>query len=88
MAIITGASLMASLLTPLGIDTPMAKALIVVALGSGSLMASHVNDSYFWVVTQISKMNVNQGYKLQTLGTFTSGVVCSLAAWIMSIFIL
>ncbi len=88
VAIITGASLMAPLLTPLGMDTPMAKALIVVALGAGSLMASHVNDSYFWVVTQISKMNVNQGYKLQTLGTFTTGVVCSLAAWIMSLFIL
>ncbi|MBK9391148.1 MAG: GntP family permease [Bacteroidetes bacterium] len=88
VAIITGASLMAPLLEPLGMDSPMAKALVVVALGSGSLMASHVNDSYFWVVTQLSKMNVNQGYKLQTLGTFTTGVVCSLAAWIMSLFIL
>jgi GntP family gluconate:H+ symporter len=88
VAIITGASLMAPLLEPLGMDSPMAKALVVVALGSGSLMASHVNDSYFWVVTQLSKMNVNQGYKLQTLGTFTTGVVCSLAAWIISLFIL
>jgi GntP family gluconate:H+ symporter len=88
VAIITGASLMAPLLTPLGMDSPMAKALVVVALGSGSLMASHVNDSYFWVVTQLSKMNVNQGYRLQTLGTFTIGVVASFATWLISIFIL
>ena len=88
VAIITGASLMAPLVTPLGMDTPMAKALVVVALGAGSLMASHVNDSYFWVVTQLSKMNVNQGYKLQTLGTFTIGVIASLATWLLSIFIL
>ena len=88
VAIITGASLMVPLLTPLGMDSPMAKALVVVALGSGSLMASHVNDSYFWVVTQLSKMNVNQGYKLQTLGTFTIGVVASFTTWIISIFIL
>jgi len=88
VAIITGASLMAPLLSPLGMDAPLAKALVVVALGAGSLMASHVNDSYFWVVTQLSAMNVNQGYKLQTFGTFTTGVICSVAVWIMSIFIL
>ena len=88
VAIITGASLMAPLISPLGMDTPVAKALVVVALGSGSLMASHVNDSYFWVVTQLSKMNVNQGYKMQTLGTFTIGVAASAAVWIMSLFVL
>ncbi|HAM11469.1 MAG TPA: gluconate transporter [Bacteroidales bacterium] len=88
VAIVTGAGLMAPLLTPLGLDSPMAKALVVVALGSGSLIASHVNDSYFWVVTQLSKMNVNQGYKLQTFGTFTIGVVASLATWLMSLIIL
>ncbi|HUX94966.1 MAG TPA: GntP family permease [Bacteroidales bacterium] len=88
VAIITGASLMAPLISPLGMDTPMAKALVVVALGSGSLMASHVNDSYFWVVTQLSKMNVNQGYKMQTLGTFTIGFVASVAVWLISLIIL
>jgi len=88
VAIITGASLMAPLLTPLGMDSPMAKALIVVALGSGGMIASHVNDSYFWVVTQLSKMNVNQGYKMQTFGTFTIGIVASLATWFISLFIL
>jgi GntP family gluconate:H+ symporter len=88
VAIITGASLMAPLLTPLGMDSPMAKALVVVALGAGSMIASHVNDSYFWVVTQLSKMNVNQGYKLQTLGTFTVGIVASVTAWLMSLIIL
>ncbi len=88
VAIITGASLMAPLVSPLGMDTPVAKALVVVALGSGSLMASHVNDSYFWVVTQLSRMNVNQGYKMQTLGTFSIGLVASLAVWLMSLIIL
>jgi gluconate:H+ symporter, GntP family len=88
VAIIAGAGIMAPLLGPLGMDTPMAKALVVVALGSGGMIASHVNDSYFWVVTQMSKMSVNQGYKLQTLGTFTVGIFCSLAAWILSLIIL
>ena len=88
VAIIAGASLMAPLLSPLGMDSPFAKALVVVALGSGGMIASHANDSYFWVVTQMSNMSVNQGYKLQTLGTLTVGIFCSLAVWLLSLMIL
>jgi GntP family gluconate:H+ symporter len=69
-------------------DAPLAKALVVVALGAGALIASHANDSYFWVVTQMSNMSVKQGYKLQTLGTLTIGIITSLAVWLLSLIIL
>ncbi len=88
VAIIAGASIMAPLLDPLGMDSPMAKALVVVALGSGGMIVSHANDSYFWVVTQMSGMSVNQGYKLQTMGTLTVGIFSSLAVWLLSLIIL
>ena len=88
VAIITGASLMAPLLSTLGMDSSFARALVVVALGAGGMVASHANDSYFWVVTQMSGMSVNQGYKLQTLGTLTVGIFCSLAVWLLSLIIL
>lgn len=78
VAIITTAGIVAPLLGPLGLDSPLERALVVVAIGSGSLVASHVNDSYFWVVTQISGMTVPQGYRLQTLGTATVGCACGL----------
>lgn len=88
VAIITGASLMLPLLGTLGMDSPAGRALVVVALGSGGMIASHANDSYFWVVTQMSNLNVNQGYKLQTLGTLTVGVCASLAVALLSMIIL
>lgn len=88
VAIITGASIMAPLLGTLGMDSSLARALVVVALGSGGMIASHSNDSYFWVVTQMSDMSVNQGYKLQTLGTLTVGIFCSIAVWLLSLVIL
>jgi GntP family gluconate:H+ symporter len=88
VAIIAGASIMAPLLSPLGMDSPFARALVVVALGSGGMIASHANDSYFWVVTQMSNMSVKQGYKLQTLGTLTIGIFTSLAVWLLSLLIL
>jgi GntP family gluconate:H+ symporter len=88
VAIITSASLMAPLVVSLGFDTSIARALVVVAIGSGSMIASHANDSYFWVVTQMSNMNVNQGYKLQTAGTLWTGFVSAVAVWIMSLIVL
>jgi gluconate:H+ symporter, GntP family len=79
VAIITTAGIVAPILGPLGLEAPLERALVVVAIGAGSLVASHVNDSYFWVVTQISGMTVPQGYRLQTLGTATLGFACSAA---------
>lgn len=88
VAIITAASLMAPLLTSLGLDSPTARALVVAAIGSGAMIASHANDSYFWVVTQFSGMTVNQGYRLQTIGTLGVGICSSLAVWILSLLVL
>ena len=88
VSIITTASLMAPLVPSLGMDSPSARALVVVAIGAGSMIASHANDSYFWVVTQMSNMTVNQGYRLQTIGTLILGICTSLVVYVMSLWIL
>jgi GntP family gluconate:H+ symporter len=88
VSIITSASLMAPLVGSLGFDTDISRALVVVAIGSGAMIASHANDSYFWVVTQMSNMNVNQGYKLQTIGTLWVGIFSALAVFVLSLFVL
>ncbi|MGC8820022.1 MAG: GntP family permease [Fervidobacterium sp.] len=87
VAIITTASLLAPLLEPMGLTSPIAKALTVVAIGAGSMVISHANDSYFWVVTQFSKMDVKTGYKLQTLGTLLEGLTAGVFVWIFSLFL-
>jgi GntP family gluconate:H+ symporter len=78
VAIVTTASIVAPLLGSLGLDSEQARALTVVAIGGGSMVVSHANDSYFWVVTQFSGMTVKQGYQLQTLGTLIQGTVAGL----------
>ena len=88
VAIITTAGIMAPLLGALGLEAPTAKALVVVAIGAGSMVVSHANDSYFWVVTGFSGMNVKQGYKLQTLGTLVEGGAAAIALWIISMIVL
>jgi len=88
VAIITTATIMAPLLGTLGLEAPTAKALVVVAIGAGSMVVSHANDSYFWVVTGLSGMTVKQGYKLQTLGTLVEGAAAAIALWIISLIVL
>ena len=76
VSIITTASIVAPLMGVMGFVSPLEKAILVTALCSGAMMVSHVNDSFFWVVTQMSGMSVKTGYKLHTLGT----LLCGLAA--------
>lgn len=63
-----------SITAALGFATPAAAALVVMAIGAGSMTVSHANDSYFWVVTNLSGLSAEQGYKTQTLGTLVSGI--------------
>lgn len=73
VALITTASIIAPLMATLGFDTGLQKAIVVIAIGAGSAVVSHANDSFFWVVTQMSGMNVKQGYRLHSLGTLVLG---------------
>ncbi|MHC4691649.1 MAG: GntP family permease [Planctomycetota bacterium] len=88
VAIITTAVIVKSLLGPLGLEAPTARALAVVAIGAGSMVVSHANDSYFWVVTGLSKMSVKEGYKLQTLGTLVEGSAAAIVLWVISLVVL
>ncbi len=84
VAIITTAGIMLPLLETLGLTGPTARALTVIAIGAGSMVVSHVNDSYFWVVTGLSGMSVKEGYKLQSLGTLVQGSAAAAALWLLS----
>ena len=84
VAIITTASIIAPLLPAMGFDTGTSKALAVIAIGAGSAVVSHANDSFFWVVTQMSNMDVNQGYKLHSVGTAILGFSAMIVLTILS----
>jgi len=81
VSIITTAGIMAPLLTSLGLDSEAARALVVISIGAGAMVVSHANDSYFWVVTQFSGLDINQGYRLQTLGTLIEGIAAAFGIW-------
>jgi GntP family gluconate:H+ symporter len=73
---------MAPLLSTLGLNP----ALTTVAIGAGSMVVSHANDSYFWVVSQFSNMPVNIAYKIYTTATAIEGTVAFIICLIVSFF--
>ena len=64
VAITTTASLMAPILAA---NPDANTALLVVAMGAGSLMASHVNDGGFWIVKQYFNLSVAETLKTWTV---------------------
>ncbi|QEG33184.1 GntP family permease [Bythopirellula goksoeyrii] len=74
VAIITTAAIMLPLLEPMRLISPNAKALVVLAIGAGSMTVSHFNDSYFWVVSQFSDMNTDTALKCHTAATLAQGL--------------
>ncbi len=88
VAMITTAGMMAPLMATMGYTSPIARVLVVLAIGAGSMVASHANDSYFWVVSQFSDMTTEEAYKCQTGMTAVMGITIIAILYILSIFLI
>lgn len=75
VAIITTSSIVFPLLPLLNMDSELGKVWVILALGVGSMTVSHANDSYFWIVSQMSGMDVKTAYKTHTVGTLLQGII-------------
>ncbi len=73
VAMITAAGLTEPLLQSLGLADPGSRALSVVAIGAGAMVVCHVNDTFFWVVTQVSGMTAAEGCRWLAVGSLIQG---------------
>lgn len=80
-------------LTAAGIVLPMATGanvspeLMVLAIGSGSLMLSHVNDSGFWLFKQYFNLSVKDTLKTWTVMETTVGVMGLVGVLVLDLFL-
>ncbi len=88
VAIITTSSLVAPMVASLGLMTPLGLALTVLAIGAGAVVVSHANDSFFWVVTQMSGMNISEGYRFQSGASAVLGISSMVLIFVLSIFLI
>lgn len=88
VALVTTSALVAPLLGQLGLDSEMGRVLTVMAIGAGAMTVSHANDSFFWVVTQFSRMTVATAYRAQTVATLIQGLAGIITVWLLSLVLL
>jgi len=88
VALITTAALISPLLSSLGLDSEMGKVMAVLAISAGSMMVSHVNDSYFWVVSQFSNMDTSSALRGWSIATLVQGITGIIVVSIISYIVL
>ncbi|SKC61879.1 GntT/GntP/DsdX family permease [Krasilnikoviella flava] len=80
VAIVTASGIVAPLATGL---TPTHLALVVLAIGAGSLILSHVNDAGFWLVKEYFGMTVGQTFKTWSVMETIIAVLGLLFTWLL-----
>ncbi|MDB5135844.1 MAG: GntP family permease [Mucilaginibacter sp.] len=84
VAIITAASLVQPLLPALGLNTETGRLLCVLAMGGGSMMISHANDAYFWVIAKFSGLEMKTMLKVYSTATILMGLTTLTMVYILS----
>ena len=85
VAIITATSIIQPLLPALGLETEKGQLFAVLAMGAGSMMISHVNDAYFWVITKFSGLEMKTMLKVYSVASLLMGLVSLLMIYLLSL---
>lgn len=88
VAIITAASIIFPLLPTLGLDNENGRMLCVLAMGAGSMMISHANDAYFWVIAKFSGLDMKAMLKTYSVATLLMGLTALASTYILSLILL
>lgn len=88
VAIMTAASIVSPMLTALHLDSEAGRLLATLAMGAGSMVVSHANDSYFWVVAKFSDLEAGQTLRVYTTTTLVMGLSTFLVILLCSLFML
>jgi GntP family gluconate:H+ symporter len=84
VAIITAASIVAPLMPVLGLNSENGKLLCVLAMGGGSMMISHANDAYFWVIAKFSGLEMKTMLKVYSVATLLMGLTTIVVVYVLS----
>lgn len=77
----------AGIVLPLATGANVSPELMVLAIGSGSLMLSHVNDSGFWLFKEYFNLSVKDTLKTWTVMETTVGVMGLVGVLVLDIFV-
>jgi GntP family gluconate:H+ symporter len=87
VAIVTTCAITAPLIQSIGMTSELEKVILIISIGSGAMTISHVNDSYFWVVSKYSNIEMNDVLKFFSSATLIQGLTGLVLSSIIYIFI-
>ena len=85
VAVITAASLVTPLLSDLGLQSPTGVTLAILSMGAGSMMVSHANDAYFWVISRFSNLETATTLRVYSTATILMGFIAQLFIWAFAV---
>ena len=88
VAIITSSSIVLPLLPALGLANGNGPLLAVLSMGAGSMLISHANDAYFWVIAKFSGLEMKPMLRAYSVATIFMGLISILIIYILSFFLL
>ena len=77
----------AGIVLPLATSNEVSAELLVLAIGSGSLMLSHVNDSGFWLFKEYFNLSVKQTLRTWSVMETLVGIMGLLGTLVLNQFI-
>ena len=87
VAIVTTCAITAPLIQSIGMTSELEKVILIISIGSGAMTISHINDSYFWVVSKYSNIEMNDVLKFFSTATLIQGLTGLILSIIIFIFI-
>jgi GntP family gluconate:H+ symporter len=84
VAIVTASSIILPLLPALGLDSENGRILTVLSMGAGSMMISHTNDAYFWVISKFSDIDIKTMLRVHSLASVWMGLITMIVVFILS----
>ena len=87
VAIVTTCAITAPLIQSIGMTSELEKVILIISIGSGAMTISHINDSYFWVVSKYSNIEMNDVLKFFSTATLIQALTGLLLSIIIFIFI-
>lgn len=84
VAIIAAAAIMQPLLPIIGLDSGNGHIICVLAMGAGSMMISHTNDAYFWVISRFSGLEVKDMLRVYSTSTIVMALVSLAGVYLLS----
>lgn len=87
-AIIVATSILAPIATVVGFTQPIQLSLLLSATAAGTMMVSHTNDAYFWVISQFSGLTMQETYRSFSLLSVVLSVASLVVVMVAGFFML